>query len=304
MAKGAGLLQFFRMSLARRLKLADRSRLRFRPRITSNGRFSGFTLIELLVVIAIIAILAAILLPALDRAKAKSKAVYCMNSLRQVQLAWHMYSADYSDYIAGNDWQVEKAHGPGQWVDGWLVASQIGNADNIDTSLLLDPQYSTIGPYLKNPSVYQCIASRVVVRMGNKTYPLSRQIAMNNFMGYVTVTEAGDEAYKIFRKTTEMTQLGPSDVFVFVDQRDDSINDGELAVDMVKNKIRDVPAAYHGGAGGVTFADGHAEIHRWRTAEVLKGQISGTPSAQITEVPCAADNADMLWLRDHATYKE
>jgi prepilin-type N-terminal cleavage/methylation domain-containing protein/prepilin-type processing-associated H-X9-DG protein len=292
------------MSLARRVKFPNPMALYSRRKTSSIRAVAGFTLIELLVVIAIIAILAAMILPALGRAKAKSQAIYCVNNLRQVQLGWHMYSGDFSEYIAGNDWQVQKAHGPGQWAGGWLDATKIGYLDNTNTILLIDGDYATLGPYVKNPHAYQCIASKVQVRFGNQTFPLCRQIAMSDFMGYVTVPEAGSTAYKVFRKTTEITQMSPSTAFVFIDQRDDSINDGVLAVDMVNSRIRDVPAAYHGGSGGVTFADGHAEIHKWRTAEVLQGQTYGTPTTIITEVPCAANNEDLLWLRDHSTYKE
>jgi prepilin-type N-terminal cleavage/methylation domain-containing protein/prepilin-type processing-associated H-X9-DG protein len=264
----------------------------------------GFTLIELLVVIAIIAILASLLLPALTRAKQKAQAVYCMNNLRQMQLTWHMYTGDFSDYIPGNDWQMQGAHGPGQWVAGKLNASVVGNTDNTNTLLLLDPNFATLGPYMKDAKAYQCIASKVQVRIGNQTFPLVRTIAMSDFMGYVTVTEAGSAGFKVFRKAGDITGMSPSMTLVFADQRDDSINDGVFAVDMVGSRIRDVPAGYHGGSGGVTFADGHVEIHKWRTPEVLQRQTIGTASGLISEVPCAANNVDLLWMRDHSTYKE
>jgi prepilin-type N-terminal cleavage/methylation domain-containing protein/prepilin-type processing-associated H-X9-DG protein len=269
---------------------------RWRARELRARSATGFTLIELLVVIAIIAILAALLLPALTRAKAKATALRCMSNYKQLQLGWLMYAHDNNDTLALNVWQDEQAHVANKnWLTGWLEPRTANTTDNTNIALCLDVKWATIGPYTKSPGVYRCAASRVTCVEGNARYPLCRNVSMSVAMG----TPDGSFDGKSFHKLGQITGISPSQAFVMIDERDDSIDDGEFLFYMAVNQIPNYPAAYHANSGGLSFADGHAEMHRFRTAEFQPPQTIGEETVKREFTNIAAGNADMLWLRAH-----
>ncbi len=273
---------------------------------TSSTLHSGFTLIELLVVIAIIAILAGLLLPTLSRAKAKAQGIQCLNNLKQFALAWSIYNGDSADRIPPNNCCdfPESAPVPNTWVRGWL---DLGSRRPDETNTLYLTQ-SLLAPHLGNSlAVWRCPSDKSTSRQGGKNLPRVRSVSMNCWLNsdfdWDEFYFGLKPEYRIIKRASDMINPGPSQTFLFHDEREDSINDGYFAITMHNRgraaQFSDCPGSYHSGAGTFSFADGHTELHKWLDARTKPPLVNGYVWNVVSSV--SPNNPDVAWLQDHAT---
>jgi prepilin-type N-terminal cleavage/methylation domain-containing protein/prepilin-type processing-associated H-X9-DG protein len=264
---------------------------------------SGFTLMELLVVIAIIAIIASLLIPALARAKSFARRVQCVNNQRQLLLTWTLYGDDHNGSLVPNGHVIPdsalslSAQGstkPELWVAG---DSHFYYPALTNTAFLTDPDYALFGNYLKGPAVYKCPEDKGVVRdMAGVKIPHVRSYSMNAYIGWAVNPDELNPEYRIFAKNADLNATDPASTFLFQDVHPDNVC---LPAFIVNFPGKDAdgfyhyPSSQHSGSGILTFADGHAEIHRWLDPRTRVRAIGGV----LAHWDASPLNSDLAWLR-------
>jgi len=273
----------------------------------------AFTLVELLVVVTCVAFLTAMLLPAIAGTKPNASAAVCLGNLKQLSTAWAMYAHDSRDLLLASETLPSNPYGRIIWFAGsedWSPS----NLSNWDTNQ--DLVKSPIWRYVnKDSSVFKCPEDKSTILVSGASVSRVRGYSMNDVFGTgAWLNKSYNQSqtiWRIYHKTTDI--MVPAKTFLFADEHPNSINDAEISVACTgaqpgdpdsSAQLIDWPASYHyDGACGFSFADGRAEIHRWKGTYIKHSIAYGSSSNFPLNIPAGDSAVDIRWLAANTSIK-
>jgi prepilin-type N-terminal cleavage/methylation domain-containing protein/prepilin-type processing-associated H-X9-DG protein len=273
-------------------------------------RRHAFTLIELLVVIAIIAILAALLMPALAKAKDQARKIKCIGNHKQLAVAWALYPTDNQELLVQNG-GAALAFSPGVTPPFlWAYGGNHGDPGTLtNKAFLVDPKYALLAPYAKAHELYKCPADRVQWPLGSGKFFELRSYTLNSYIGTPTTPNlflnplVYHPSYELYAKSSQLNIAIPTERFLFIDGNPQSICTPAFGVDYSAETFLHFPSTFHNMRAVVSFADGHAEAHKWLDKRTKTTLPAGSVS-YVTHYTASPGNVDVRWLQAHASRRK
>lgn len=251
---------------------------------------ASFTLLELVVVIAILFLLAGLLITVGNNAAERGRQTVCLNNLHQLALAFQFYSDDHGKLPLNGFIQRDGDTNRPYWVQGYLNHGASPDATNI--TLLIDRRFASFADYIHSADTYRCPSDRKRFLTFGKLNPKVRSYSLNGFLGWNF--DRGMAPGRVSLKQEEI--MRPEEMLTFTDLRADSICWPFFGINGDESFFM-FPAAYHGRAGILIFADGHAERHRWIDPRTYNPDRVAWHAHNHESIL----NMDLIYLQRHAT---